>query len=524
MMQPELVQPTWPYYKIINSPDLNIDDYMGGCEFSSSLTCTDDYAEFSSIPNFSSVFSSEFIQFPGTCDDELQGMLQMEDFLELEGLDSILSDDVEGLCRSFDHESEGNFPSQVTCEREGIWSPSTSMKSSEASMDSTLTLPAEEMEIDNQVSVSHLLKAYGEALERGQRELGEVITKCLSEKVSPAGEALERLAFNLSPDIEKQREYLMQESRKNFKDAFRAFYQLFPYGRIAHFAANTTILEAMPDDAEIIHIVDFDIGEGLQWPPLMEAIAKRHRTLRLTSIKREDEDLTCASLPWSFAETRRQLSDYARCFGLKLKVEEMGIEELVSEIKRKKKRGDNKQRLVFNCMVGLPHMGRERSRKPVKEFLHTAKELLSENGNSSKNRGIITLGDGDACERQAYCRGFGSFFEGYLEHYQALLESIKSSFPTHLAEARMAMECLFVTPYISSHVWLQKWEEMRQGFHIQAGIGLEKSKVSKDVLMEAGEMVKGEGCYGVRIGGDGENELILEWRGTPLVRVSTWRS
>ncbi|XP_031284865.1 nodulation-signaling pathway 2 protein-like [Pistacia vera] len=531
MMQPELVQPTWPFYNIIGSPfdhqvedcDLNIDDYLniGGFEFSSSFTSIDEYSEFSSIPNFSPVFSSEFIQFPVVCDDEVQVMLPMEDFpLELEGFECILSDEVEGLCGSFD-ESEGSFPSQMTCEREDVWSPSTSVKSSEASVDTTLTLPAEEMEIDNQVSVSHLLKAYGEALEIGQRELGEVIIKCLSEKVSPAGEALERLAFNLSPDLEKQGEYLMQESRKNFEAAFRAFYQFFPYGRFAHFAANAAILEAMPDDAEIIHVVDFDIGEGVQWPPLIEAIAQRSKTLRLTSITREDEDLTCASLPWSFAETRRQLCDYARCFGLNLKVEEMGIEELVSEIK--KKRGDSKEWLVFNSMVGLPHMGRERSRKPVKEFLQTAQDLLSNNGNIT-NRGMITLGDGDACEGLAYCSGFGSFFEGYLEHYQALLESIKSSFPAHLAEARMAMECLFVAPYISSHVWFQKWEEQRQGYQLQGGVGLEECKVSKEMLIEAKEMVKGENSYGVRIGGYSENEMILEWRGTPLVRVSTWRS
>ncbi|KAJ0088303.1 hypothetical protein Patl1_31409 [Pistacia atlantica] len=436
MMQPELVQPTWPFYNIIGSPfdhqvedcDLNIDDYLniGGCEFSSSFTSTDEYSEFSSIPNVSPVFSSEFIQFPAVCDDEVQVMFPMEDFpLELEGFECILSDEVEGLCGSFD-ESEGSFPSQMTCEREDVWSPSTSLKSSEASVDTTLTLPAEEMEIDTQVSVSHLLKAYGEALEIGQRKLGEVIIKCLSEKVSPAGEALERLAFNLSPDLEKQGEYLMQESRKNFEEAFRAFYQLFPYGRFAHFAANAAILEAMPDDAEIIHVVDFDIGEGVQWPPLIEFCRDKKATV------------------WTMQDV----------FGLNLKVEEMGIEELRKKQKACQGISANSPGLTCQIMATLPT---ELPCTPCR----------------SKN-------------------GHGMSLCGHL-----------TSLPTFGSKSGKNKD---------------------KATNFREGVGLEECKVSKEMLIEAKEMVKGENSYGVRIGGYSENEMILEWRGTPLVRVSTWRS
>ncbi|KAJ4704365.1 nodulation-signaling pathway 2 protein-like [Melia azedarach] len=515
MMQPEFLQPSWPFYNVIN-PSLDqlcADD----CGFSAnSFTSKDDSAEFFSLPNSSSGFSSEFIQFPVCTDDEVQAM--MEEFsMELEQFEPVFGDEVENFCASFDN-SEGSFPSELSPEMENVWSPSLSTKSSEGSMDTALTLPGDDMEIDNQLGILHLLKAYGEATEKKQRELAEVIIRCLSEKVSPAGETLERLAFNLSPDSEKQGDYLIQESSKNFEAAFKAFYQIFPYGRFAHFAANSAVLEAMPDDAEVIHIVDFDMGEGIQWPPVIEAIAGQGKTLRLTSINMEDKDFACAPWHWSFEETRKQLCDYARCFGLKLKVEEMGIEDLVREKKTMKKRGGCGEWLVFNCTVGLPHMGRNRSRKHVKDFLQVAEEILS------YNRGIITSGDGDACEKLTWSSGFGSFFEGYLEHYQALLESMKSSIPIHLAEARMAMDCLFAAPYISSQGWFQKWEEIRQGYHLQAGIGLKECKVNRDMLMEAKEMVKGESKYEVTIGGQSENELILEWRGTPLVRVSAWRS
>ena len=362
----------------------------------------------------------------------------------------------------------GIFPLQpLPSEGEGSFSPSQSMNSESVltdvmSVQSSLTLLGEDMEIDNQLGLFHLLKAYGEALEKDQRELGQVNLRRVSEKGSPVGKTLERLAFYLSQDSEiNQGENLKQESLKNFKAAFQALYQALPDGKFAHFAANSAILEAIPDDAETIHIVDFDMGEGVQWPPMIEAIAHQHKTLKLTSMRWEEEDCNDAPL-WRFEETKRRLYDQARAFGLKLKVEEMGIDDLVSELKTK--RGGRREWLVFNCMVGLPHMGRGRSRSLVMEFLRLAKELIANSVNCSTiHKGIITLGDGDACEKLKNCSDFGSFFEGYLVHYKALLESLEMNLPLHFTEARIALECLFVAPYISSLAWFQRWKEIKGG-------------------------------------------------------------
>ncbi|RVW76478.1 hypothetical protein CK203_053339 [Vitis vinifera] len=104
--------------------------------------------------------------------------------------------------------------------------------------------------------------AYGEAVEKGEAELAVVLMNRIQEKVSPAGEVVERLSYYLFQPTDKQTNYLRQESAKNFNVAFKAFYQIFPYGRFAHFAANSAVLEAMPHDAETIHIVDFDMEKG----------------------------------------------------------------------------------------------------------------------------------------------------------------------------------------------------------------------------------------------------------------------
>lgn len=523
-MQPELVQPSsWPLYNVADSPfdnlgqyyNLTMDSHDDDFEFSSLYTTIESYSELSQNP-FSSMFSGEPVQI-AVCDDPLKGMSPMEDLS--------LSGEIEGIWE----ESVGSFPSHQfsnSIEINDLWSPSSSMKSESrtdvTSIQRSLTLPGENMEIENELSVKHLLQAYGEAMEKNQRELAEVLLRCISDKVSPLGEAFERLAFNLSKEAEEQGNYLKQASLKNFDDAYKAFNQIFPYEKFAYFTANSAILEALPGDAETIHIIDFDL-EGLQWAQMIEAAAQRQKGLKLTSIKMDEEEADFAPQQWGFEETKRKLLDHAKTFGLKLEVKEVRIEDLVNEIKRTKKRGGGREFLAFNCMAELPHMRRVRSRKHVMEFLRVAKDLLSNSANcKSSYRGIIILGDGDPCEKLSNCSSFSPFFNGCLEHYQALLESMESSFPIRLAEARMAMECLFIWPYISSQAWYQKWKEIKEGFHLQAGFGLEGWRLSKESLMEAKEMLREETSYRVKIEGQNGNEMSLEWGDIPLVRVSTW--
>ena len=69
---------------------------------------------------------------------------------------------------------------------------------------------------------------------------------------------------------------------------------------------------------------------------MIEAISSQHKTLKLTSMKWEEEDSDYVPSPWRFKATKRRLEDQARSSGLKLMVEEMAIENLVSEMKRMK--------------------------------------------------------------------------------------------------------------------------------------------------------------------------------------------
>nr|KYP35022.1 Nodulation-signaling pathway 2 protein [Cajanus cajan] len=539
MMRPEDLQSPWLFYGDMNSTfdqgvesygftmnnhvvdfephDFTMtDDHVDDCGLNTLLSSLEDTtSEICSITFPSSpIFPNDHVQFPIN-----EETIYLPSLMELDDFDSILSAQIV----SSQSESVGSFfPSQNLSSSEvenDAWSPNPSVMSESSSIHtSPLTLPLEHMEIDNQVSLPHLMEACGEALEQDQKALAEVLLKCMSQKASPLGESLERLVFYLSQGMANHGHYLKGEAFKNFEHALRALYQGTPIGKVAHFAAISAIVEALPQDCDVVHIVDFCGGHGEEWPIMIEAIAHMHKPLKLTSIKWGDHDGTkCCSIPCNFEDTKRNLYEHAKSCGLKLVVEEKGVEELVAEINKTGGRGEF---LVFNCMIDLPHMGRVRSRKHALEFLRVAEDLI----NSSGIRGMITFGDGGAFEKVKNCLNFKSFFDGHVVHYQGLLESIESHFPSRFSEARLAMEQLFLQPCISSLDWLQMWEEMKRGCHVEAKISLEGCRLSKNVLMEIREVLKGsEGSYQTRIEEEHDNELILEYNGTQLLRFSAWK-
>ncbi|KAF3438177.1 hypothetical protein FNV43_RR20934 [Rhamnella rubrinervis] len=67
---------------------------------------------------------------------------------------------------------------------------------------------------------------------------------------------------------------------------YHHFYEACPYLKFAHFTANQAILEAF-DGHDCVHVIDFNLMHGLQWPALIQALALRPGgppMLRLTGI------------------------------------------------------------------------------------------------------------------------------------------------------------------------------------------------------------------------------------------------
>ncbi|QCE07686.1 DELLA protein GAI-like [Vigna unguiculata] len=67
---------------------------------------------------------------------------------------------------------------------------------------------------------------------------------------------------------------------------YHHYYEACPYLKFAHFTANQAILEAF-NGHDCVHVIDFNLMQGLQWPALIQALALRPGgppSLRLTGV------------------------------------------------------------------------------------------------------------------------------------------------------------------------------------------------------------------------------------------------
>lgn len=91
--------------------------------------------------------------------------------------------------------------------------------------------------------------------------------------------------------------------------ANRMLQELSPFIKFAHFTANQAILEATRDDPDV-HIVDLNVGEGVQWASLISDLARNgNKTFHLTAITAEedtDAGPNCMTARWlsEFAESQ----------------------------------------------------------------------------------------------------------------------------------------------------------------------------------------------------------------------------
>nr|XP_043638479.1 protein NODULATION SIGNALING PATHWAY 2-like [Erigeron canadensis] len=467
---------SWPTHSYFRS---NLDPYDPKMMNGYDSNCYDSSIITMTTPENSSISS---VNFSMVCDDSSYGHEDIHNppLVNMEGIDDV--------CKWLYDDRNGHGTDEA----------------------SVCVVEDDAMENDSQTGIKNLLMAYADAKGMEHEELAKVIAKCLSEKANPIGSPLERVTFNLFQQEEHEEEaYLKQESVRNFNQAFRAFYDIFPYGKFAHLMAGSAIIEAVPTHVVSIVIIDFDLCEGSQWPPVIEAMARMKKSLTIISIKLDQDQNS------RFEETKKHLCNFARSLGLNLKVQEMDMAQIFNKMV-------GREFVAFNCMVGLPHMRSSRNKTQVMSFLRMAKRVLA------KNEGIITFGDGEGYENTRNSSDFSSFFNKFLARYKALYESMEWGFPSYLSEARITMETLFLAPFVSSNSWFQKWEEQREDMafdmNLHTGYGLKGQRMSQESRNEARELVKaGETPYKIRIKGDDENEMVLEWRGTSLVRVSSWK-
>lgn len=127
---------------------------------------------------------------------------------------------------------------------------------------------------ENGIRLVHSLMACAEAVENNNLVVAESLVKQIGFlAVSQVG-AMRKVATYFAEALAR-RIYRVFPLQHSISDSLEInFYETCPYTKFAHFTANQAILEAFQGKSRV-HVIDFGINQGMQWPALLQALALR---------------------------------------------------------------------------------------------------------------------------------------------------------------------------------------------------------------------------------------------------------
>lgn len=287
--------------------------------------------------------------------------------------------------------------------------------------------------------------------------------------------------------------------------AYKAFSDLSPIFQFANFTANQAILEAV-DGSRSIHVIDFDIGLGGQWPSFMQEIAIKWRgsarvSLRITAVLAVAEESMETKL------TGDILCSFARELGIHFRIEFVELAAFKTSI-----RFLEGEAVVVNLS---PSIFRQIDGAETVGFLRIIRRISPR---------IAVLVDTECRREVAGMPSFRRDFMDGLELYSVLLESLDAAAAIGgAAEQVRRIERFLLRPRIFRAVEaaaknrvVVPWRELL------SGSGMAPVPLSEMTESQAECLLRRVPLRGFNVE-KRQASLMLCWQGRELVATSSWR-
>ncbi|KAK7260158.1 hypothetical protein RIF29_25966 [Crotalaria pallida] len=173
-----------------------------------------------------------------------------------------------------------------------------------------------------------------ELIEAGNPVLAQGILARLNHQLSPIGKPFQRAAFYMKEALQ----LMLHSNIHNFMafspisfifkiGAYKSFSEISPVLQFANFTCNQALIEAV-ERFDRIHIIDFDIGFGVQWSSFMQELALRNSGASSFKVTAVVSPSTCDEIELNF--TRENLVQYAKDINLTFELNVLNIESLNS--------------------------------------------------------------------------------------------------------------------------------------------------------------------------------------------------
>lgn len=289
--------------------------------------------------------------------------------------------------------------------------------------------------------------------------------------------------------------------------ALRLLNQVSPIPKFIHFTANEMLLRAF-EGKDRVHIIDFDIKQGLQWPSLFQSLASRTNPpshVRITGIGESKQELN---------ETGDRLAGFAEA--LNLPFEFHPVVDRLEDVRLWMLHVKERESVAINCIFQMHKTLYDGNGGALRDFLGLIR---------STNPTIVLMAEQEA-EHNAptletrVCNS--------LKYYSAIFDSINSSLPVD-SSVRIKIEDMFgrdIRNIVACegserherHENFEKWRKlMEQG-------GFRCIGISEREMLQSQMLLKMYHCENYRVNKQGQDgaALTLSWLDQPLYTVSAW--
>uniref|UniRef100_A0A7C9ELW7 Uncharacterized protein n=4 Tax=Opuntia streptacantha TaxID=393608 RepID=A0A7C9ELW7_OPUST len=208
-----------------------------------------------------------------------------------------------------------------------------------------------------EVDLSTLLSRCAQAVSNFDIRTANELLKQIRQHSSPYGDSLQRVAHHFANGLEARLAGTGSNvptnlidariSSSEFLKAYKLYVSAVPFKRMSYFLANNTILK-LAEKATKIHIIDFGILFGLQWPCLIQNLSRRPvgpPNLRITGIDYPQHGFRPAE---KVEATGHRLSGYCQRFNVPFRYE--AIAKKWETIRPEDLNIESDELVVVNCM------------------------------------------------------------------------------------------------------------------------------------------------------------------------------
>ena len=374
------------------------------------------------------------------------------------------------------------------------------------------------------VDLSNLLTLCAQAVVAGNQRSANDQLKLIRQHASPMGDGMQRMTYYFVNGLEARLRGSGTEiykgvltrgtSAANILKAYHLFLAICPFKKLLNFFSNTTIRK-LAEKAESLHIIDFGILYGFQWPSLIQCLSSRPGgppKLRITGIDLPKPGFRPAE---RVQETGRRLANYAKSFNVPFEFN--AIAQKWETIQVEDLKIDTEDVLVVNCHCRFRNLLDETV--TVESPRDTVLNLIRKLNPVVFIQGIVNGGYGAPF--------FRTRFREALFHYSALFDMLEHIVPRERLERTViereffGWEAMNVIACEGSER-IERPESYRQCQFRNMRAGFMQLPLDEEIVNKAKEKLKL--CYhkDFILYEDGP-WLLQGWKGRMLFAISSWK-